>query len=400
MKKTMILLAMVIAAVSCRKPYDPPAINGPQGYLVVEGIINAGPDSTIFNLSRTVNLDSLTAKPELHATLTVQGDNNTSYPLTEMGNGKYACPGLNLDNSRQYCLSIKTANNEAYQSAYLPVLNSPPIDSVSFDTKGALTIPGLNVYVSTHDPAGKVLYYRWAYSESWIFHSNFASLFYSNGDTVLLRNLSTQNITDCWGVDTSSSILLGSSAKLSQDVIYKMPVTSVVSTSEKMEDEYSILVTQYALSADAYNFYTNLKKNTESLGSIFDPEPSQINGNIICSTNPAEPVIGYVSVGASTAKRIFITNRQVPNWQTIPYYTNCKLEFISGGECCLFDDLGNNDVNEYINFDIGHYSNPFIPIDQILEFGNHGPVIGYTASSRPCADCTLRGTNRQPPFWK
>jgi len=395
MKKAIILLAVVIAAGSCKKPYDPPAINGPHGYLVVEGIINAGSDSTIFNLSRTVNLDSLTAKPELHALVAVLGNDNTSYPLTEMGNGKYASPRLNLDNSKMYCLSIKTANNEAYQSAYLPVLNSPPIDSVNFDAKGTLTTPGLNVYVNTHDATGKVTYYRWAYSESWKFHANFASLYYSNGDTVLVRNQLTQNITTCWGADSSSNIILGSSAKLSHNVIYQMPLTSIVSTSEKVEDEYSILVTQYALTADAYNFYTNLRKNTESLGSIFDPEPSQINGNIICSTNPAEPVIGYVSVGASTARRIFITTRELPTWQTIPFYTDCEII----GKCCLYNSQGANQVDFYINYDIDHTPNPDIPIDEILA-GPGGPILGFTATTRPCADCTLRGTNKQPVFWK
>ena len=394
-KKALILLAIGFAAASCRKPYDPPAIKSPRGYLVVEGIINAGSDSTVIKMSRTVNLDSLTgSKPELNAIVTVLGNDNTSYPLTEIGNGKYASPHLNLDNTKSYCLSIKTANNEACQSAYLPVLNSPPIDSVSFDTKGALSVPGLNVYVNTHDPAGKVVYYRWAYSESWIFSANFESNFYSNGDTVLLRNLSTQNITDCWGVDSSSDIILGSTAKLSRDVIYQKPLTSIVSTSEKVGDEYSILVTQYALTADAYNFYTNLQKNTESLGSIFDPEPSQINGNITCSTNPAEAVIGYISVGASTARRIFITTRSLPSWHTIPFYTDCELE-----KCCLYDFEGVNQVNEFINYDIGHYFPPYIPIDQILQ-GPHGPVIGYTAASSRCADCTLRGTNKRPAFWQ
>jgi hypothetical protein len=320
-----------------------------------------------------------------------------------MGKGKYACAGLNLDNSHQYRLSIKTTNGEVYESAYLPALNSPPIDSISFDTKGALTIPGVNIYVTTHDPTGKALYYRWEFNETWIFHSNYASLFYSNGDTVLLRNLVTNNITDCWGNDTSSSILLGSTAKLSRDIIYKIPLTSIVSTSEKVEDEYSILVTQYALTADAYNFYTNLKKNTESLGSIFDPEPSQINGNIQCETNPLEPVIGYISVGSTSSKRIFIPNTRLPRWQTIPYYTNCKLEFDWQGTppqiCCFFDAGGYNEVNEYINYNIGHYSNPFIPLQQLLQFGNRGPVIGYTATTRPCADCTLRGSNKKPAFW-
>ena len=399
MKRTILLLALMVALVSCKKPYFPPTISGPNGYLVVEGAINSGSDSTFITVSRTVNLDSVSFKPELHAILAVQGDNNASYPLIELGKGRYGCAGLNLDNSHQYRLSIKTANNAMYLSAFLPVLNSPPIDSVSYDTKGALTIPGLNVYVTTHDQAGKILYYRWEYNETWVFHSAYSSYFYSNGDTVLTRNQTTDQVYQCWATDTSSSILLGSSAKLSQDIIYKMPLTSVVSTSEKVEDEYSILVKQYALTPDAYDFYTNLKKNTESLGSIFDPEPSQLNGNILCETNPMEPVIGYIGVGSTSDVRIFVTTRQLPTWQTIPFYTNCMLEFDKNQQCCFFNYFGQNEVNEYINYNIGHYSNPFIPIDPILA-GPVGPVIGYTASTRECVDCTLRGTNKKPAFWR
>jgi Domain of unknown function (DUF4249) len=368
----------------------------------VEGAINSGSDSTVITISRTVNVDSVSYKPELHAILTVQGDNNTSYPLTEMGKGKYGCSGLNLDNARRYRLSIKTANNAMYLSAFLPVLNSPPIDSVSFDIKGALAVPGVNVYVTTHDPSGKVLYYRWEFVETWLFHSNYPSEFYSNGDTVLERNLLTDNITNCWGNEASDAILLGSSAKLSQDIIYKMPLTSIVSTSEKVEDEYSIVVRQYALTPDAYNFYTSIKKNTESLGSIFDAQPSEINGNIECTTNPMEPVIGYIGVGSTASKRIFITTQQLPSWNTIPYYTNCKLEFdwqaTPPQKCCYFDAGGYSQVDEYINYNIGHYSNPFIPITTLRDTPD-GPVIGYTASTRPCVDCTLRGTNKKPAFW-
>ncbi len=402
MKKLILLFAILIAAMSCKKPYDPPALKGPNGYLVVEGAINSGSDSTIITISRTVNVDSVSFKPELHAVLTVQGDNNTSYPLTELGKGKYGCAGLNLDNTHKYSLSIKTANNAMYQSAFVPVLNAPPIDSISFDTKGALAVPGVNIYVTTHDPAGKVLYYRWEFVETWLFHSFYPSYFYSNGDTVLARNMITDNITDCWGNQASDAILLGSSARLSQDIIYKMPLTSVVSTSEKVEDAYSILVRQYALTADAFNFYTSIKKNTESLGSIFDAQPSETNGNIMCTTNPSEPVIGYIGVGSTTSKRIFITTRQLPNWQTIRYDPDCKLEFdwnaVPPQKCCYFVDAnGYNQVDEYINYNIGHYSNPFIPLYQLL--APPVGVIGYAASTRPCVDCTLRGSNKKPAFW-
>lgn len=396
MKNWILLLIVLIAVPGCKKPFDPPVIISPQGYLVVEGIINSGSDSTLIKMSRTVGLNGQTnSRPELHAILTVQGDNNTAYPLIELGNGRYGCPGLNLDNKPQYRLQIKTTGNEVYQSAYLPVLNSPPIDSVSYDTKGKFSVAGLNIYVSTHDPTGKVAYYRWAYSESWIFHTGFESNFYSDGYQVLLRNHTTQNITYCWGADSASSINLASTAKLSQDLITQKLLTSIVSSSEKMEDKYSILVTQYALSADAYNFYSNIQKNTENLGSIFDALPSAATGNIICATNPSEPVIGFISVGASTAKRIFITNNLLPAWSTKSFYDGCRLI----PQCCLFGSNGPNQVDDYINYDIGGFPNPYIPIDQLLE-GPDGPVIGYSAATRECADCTLRGTNIQPVFWQ
>src|SRR5437868_11979399 len=90
--------------------------------------------------------------------------------------------------------------------------------------------------------------------------------FKSNGDTVLGRNLTTDNITDCWQSDTSNTVVLGSSAKLTQNVIFNQPIISIASSSEKVRAKYSIQVKQYALSEDAYNFYVNLKKNTEQLG--------------------------------------------------------------------------------------------------------------------------------------
>jgi hypothetical protein len=160
-----ILLIAVLA--SCKKPYNPPVLNNPTGYLVVEGVINSGADSTFIKLSRTVNLSSkVTIKPETGATVTVQGDQNTSYPLTETSEGNYSCAGLNLGNSHKYRLSIVTAGKRQYVSDYMAVLNSPPIDSISYDTKGTLSAPGLNVYVNTHDASGKVLYYRWDYQET------------------------------------------------------------------------------------------------------------------------------------------------------------------------------------------------------------------------------------------
>lgn len=402
-----LLILIVVFAISCKKPYTPPAITAPGTYLVVEGVINSGSDSTIIKLSHTVKLSQKTStNPELNAVVTVDGDQNVSYPLVEMGNGRYASAGLNLNSAHKYRLNIKTAAGAQYLSDYVEVVNSPPIDSISFDTRGTPTGPGLNIYANTHDQNNKARYFRWDYQQTWIIHANFESRYKSNGDTVLIRDLVNDNIYTCWLSDTSSSIVLGSSAKLSQNVILANPITSIVSTAEKLGDEYSILVKQYALTPEAYNFYTNLKKNTEQLGSIFDAQPSQIKGNIHSVANPLEPVIGYVSVGNTSSKRIFIKKSQLPfGWGSDLFYNDCELlkDERFRLPCCYFSIYNGftniNQVDEFINFNKPNFLGyPAIPISAIVRPGQ--PPVGYTAAIKECADCTLRGTNIKPGFWK
>jgi hypothetical protein len=392
----IILSLVAIAASGCKKPYIPPVVAASASYLVVEGVINSGSDSTFIKLSKTVKLSGVvTANPVLNASVVVESDLNKSYPLTETTNGYYVAAGLNLDNTPKYRLRIKTPDEE-YLSDFVAVLNSPPIDSISYTVQNN----GVNIYANTHDPKNSTRYYRWSYNETWIFHSKFESRFKSNGDTVLGRDLINDNIYRCWQSDISSTIVLGSSAKLIQDVIVNSPITFIASTSEKVSNEYSIYVKQYALTKDAYNFYVNLKKNTEQLGSIFDAQPSQINGNIHSVTNPSEPVIGYISVGSTTSQRIFIKSKALPAWETTPFYPDCMLI----KNCCSYvfrdQDFGPyyNQVDLFINYNkgAGQYAPPLIPVDALPG----RPSLGYTAADRECVDCTLRGTNKQPAFWK
>jgi hypothetical protein len=396
-----VAVLIIVALTGCRKPYNPPAISAPGSYLVVEGVINSGADSTFIKLSRTVNLSSNnTNNPELHALLTVESDQNASFPLIETGNGNYASGGLNLDNSRKYRLRIKTANNEEYLSDFVPVVNSPAIDSVSYVIKS----DGVNIYASTHDPKNNTHYYRWDYQETWIFHSIYYSFFKSNGDTVLARDLVNDNVYQCWRSDTSSSIIIASSAKLTKDIVVNNPLTSVSSTSEKFTNKYSINVRQYALTGDAYAFWTNLKKNTEQLGSIFDAQPSTINGNIHAITNPLKPVIGYISVGSVVSQRIFISSQQLPlSFYPAPLYTSCRIDSL---RFLYYPPRGTPvpQEDEFFNYKSPVFTGaqliPVSAIDSFIVKEGRDSTMGHTGAPPECVDCTLRGTNKQPAFWK
>ena len=393
MRNWKLTILILILFAGCKKLYDPPTITAPNSYLVVEGVINSGSDSTIIKLSRTVNIASkITLNPVSDAALTVESDQNAIYPLIATGNGTYISAGLNLDNGRKYRLRIKTTSEE-YLSDFETVINSPPIDSVNFTIQSN----GLNIYSNTHDPQNNTKYYRWDYQETWIIHSQYDSFYKSNGDTVLARDYINDQVYTCWTNTVSSTIILNSSAKLARDVIVNNPIIFIPSSSEKLSSKYSILVKQYALSGDAYSFWENLKKNTEQLGSIFDAQPSQINGNIHSLTNPSEPVIGYMSVGSVASTRIFIANQQLPAWADTPNDPTCMLDTFYYAYMPRGATTPINQVDEYINYNKGAV-NPEIPINPISPPGS--PPIGYTASEPSCVDCTLRGTNKQPSFWK
>jgi hypothetical protein len=394
-KRLYLFLLILAAALGCKKLYAPPAITASNNFIVVEGAISGGPDSAFIKLSRTVKISSkLASIPELNAIITIEDDQNLVFPLTETGNGNYGYAGLALDHARKYRLRIKTSNSEQYLSDLVQVIDSPLIDSVSYDVKGGQTTgPGLNVYVSTHDPTNNARYYRWDYQETWIFHSFFPSYYYSDGDTVRARNQFTQNVTHCWASDTSSTIILGSTAGLSKSVILNNRITFVPSASEKVETQYSILVKQYALTLDAYNYYSAIKKNTEQIGSIFDAQPSTIQGNIHCISDPAKPALGYIIAGNTSSSRIFIANYTLPAWSAIYPYPGCEVE----PNCCYYNFYGVDQVDFYINYKKSGVPHPLVPIDKINPTGD---PIGFYSSTQECVDCTIRGTNKMPPFWQ
>jgi len=385
----------------CKQVYNPKPVAAAGNYLVVEGAINTGTDSTVIRLSRTVPLSyKAGTTPEPGAVVAIISDGGASYPCVEAGKGYYKAPGLNVS-SGNFGLKINTSDGKIYQSDFVPTKNSPPIDSVYYKAKsntvdiyGKVQGAGLEIYADAHDPANNTRYYRWDYVATYEFHSAFNSMLILQTvpvDSVVQRPL-TDQIYTCWRNDTSSTILVSTSAKLAKDVITANPIAFIASTAEEIKSRYSILVKQYAITAGAYNYYTQLKKNTEELGGVFDPQPSQLTGNIHCVSNPAEPVLGYITAGASTQTRIFIDNRELPAWQSITPYDNCILD------TDLYDRKlpGGATINEVKDEIYAGYNTPIV---EYRPDPRAKKPLGYTGSSPFCVDCTFRGTTKRPDFW-
>jgi hypothetical protein len=385
--KNIVALIMLLLMSSCVEPYLPPPIEAPDGLLVVDGFLNGGQGSSTIFLSRTQNLaDTLDAATELGASVSVESEQNRQFSFTEKANGLYTLPALNITAGEKFRLKIITANGREYISAYVAAKATPAIDSISWKTDNQ----GLQLYVNTHDEGNNTWYYRWSFEETWQFTSAFESKFDFINRQLVPR---TEDIYRCWRTQPSTNILIGSSARLTQDVIREFPLQLLPADSDKLAIRYSILVRQYALGREAYEYLQKLEKNTESLGTLFDPQPTQLTGNIRSLSDPSEVVIGYFDVLSEQQKRIFIGREQLPQWPAKTGLEACKADTVDVLEIPPLP-AGYMFVEKkwFYKPILGPVKDPKAPLFVYTE----GAVVSPTA----CVDCRATGTNIKPDFWQ
>jgi Domain of unknown function (DUF4249) len=355
----------------CIRTFTAPEGAVSQNYLVVEGFINAGNDSTYFTLSRSNSLsDSQIVKYESGASVIIEGTNSTTYPLTEFSPGEYSCAPFGAVGNTRYSLHIVTSSGDQYISDDVTPLFTPPIDSVSW----ANTPGGVTIYVNTHGDNNTSRYYHWTYNETFEIQSTFASIYYY--DTVSgypKPRTDFEAHHTCWRTEYPTNILLGSTTGLTNNTIYQLPINFLSDSSWKLKIEYSILVRQQSIDSNTYSFFQLLHNNNDVSGSIFDAQPTAVASNIHSVNHPSETVIGYVYATSTSEQRIFINNFQVPEWY--PEGNSCY-EFML--DFPVDDKLLQSEAIIITAMDTGG---------------------SYLATKPVCGDCTLSGSNVKPAYW-
>ena len=140
--------------------------------------------------------------------------------------------------------------------------------------------------MNTHGANSTSRYYHWAYNETFEFQSTFASIFYYDSVSGVTPRPDFEAHHTCWRTDFPSNIVLASTTGLADNTIYQTPVNFLPDSSWKLKFEYSILVQQQSIDSNTYTFFQLLHNNNDVTGSIFDTQPTAINGNIHCVNNP------------------------------------------------------------------------------------------------------------------
>ncbi len=372
-------MLMILITGACVEPYDPPLNDGDIQYLVVDGFINASNGIATVKLSRTLPVKSPDKLPsESGAFVALEDDQGTTYPLSETRNGLYRGLVSDISLMSRYRLLIRTNQKIEYFSEFIEVKKTPAIDSIHY----VMARDGMDIVVNTHDVTGKTIYFRWTYVETYEYNSRFNSNYMFKGKEVVVRpnNLS---IYTCWKTNLSTNIMIGSTARLKESVISNFPLTFIPQGSIKISRKYSLFVQQQSLTEQAYNYWLNLQKNTEGLGGLFDPLPSEATGNIYSASNPGEKVIGFFSGGSVEETRIFLTPDDLPK----------EMNYNNYSSYCLLDTILLQDVGRVA-------SEGTLLVDGISSLMGPG-LIGYSTSSSDCIDCISSGGNTQrPDFWE
>jgi hypothetical protein len=371
MRSLIIVIVLSVLFASCKEEFEPSTIAGQRNLLVVEGFINTGGGTSVIKLTRTTDLkDAKKLVPEAGAVLGIEGENGSLLESVSGDNGVCTLSTGSLNPIQKYRLKIKTKNGKEYLSDFLENIISPQF-TIGYNAENG----GVRVYVSTNDVTNKLRNFSWAFDETWEFHSKFPSPLEVVNGAIVFRDPSI-NINTCWKSNNSKQILIASTENLSETKIDQFPLLFLSSESEKVKVQYKIKVMQYSITKAAYTYLSKMKKSTEDTGTIFDPQPTEIKGNIRCVSDPDEMVVGYLSAGKPSEKTLYLKKEMMP--PVSPSTT------ASG--CSEIDAYGYNTA---------------------LSFASNGYLITggsvrsdmFKVAPKECVDCRLSGTNIMPNEW-
>jgi hypothetical protein len=373
----------LIGVSACVDPYSPSIIQDNQRILVIEGQLISN-DSTFIKLSRSKPIESDNIfEPEQHAIVYVETEDGVKFQLQEKAAGIYAAPPLNLDYSLQYRLHVRTGDTEEYVSDFAVIKHGHEIDSVTFKEipEGDL----IEFYVYAHDPGNDTRYYMWTCDETFMYNSISRSRYYFENNQIFAR-ASSEELYNCWKTNSTNNFYLTSTEKLAQDVVYDFPLYQIRQASPKLLLGYSVLLKQYALTAEGYQYWSSIKLNSEELGGLFDPIPSQSISNFRCLSTPSKQVIGYFGATSIVTKRIFFTRQEIKGPSTLydaTGYEDC------GGNFIALDDINATNLEGLLIYD-GVYNlvEPF-------------ELQGYATLTKECIDCRFKGgVLKKPDYWR
>lgn len=378
-KNLTYIIVIILATIthSCVEPFEPD-IEGHDDLLVVDALVTNDVGESFVSLSKSFGYNDIDKRSVKDADVNIKDGQGNVYYFFENSNGEYLPndPNFTGQAGQEYQLNIELLNGEVFQSDFMEFKNSPLIDTVitvydEYTTADDDLIQGMRILVSTHDSNNETWYYRWQWDETYETRVQVGSFKYKDRQV-------------CYISSKSNSLEIASSANLSEDKIIDNEIAFIDNKSYRLINRYSMLIKQYALSKEAFDFFRDIEKQNINTGSLFDPIPSVIYSNVSNITNPQHIALGYFIVAGVSKKRIIIDRLELPTNVWFPKKENC--EITCRDSAFIINDLTSNGWF-HIEYISGSCSSS-IP----------GWYHWFTRA-RTCVDCSMLGPTKKPDYW-
>jgi hypothetical protein len=276
MKKVLFYITLALLIISCEDVIDldlPPSESLP----VIEGRITDQPGLKRVWLSRSIAYDSQDSFPRISGADIKLFENGVlveSMTENDTASGEYlfyhqATVGWS------YHIEITTDDGDLWVSNPEEMRRIPEIDTIyqRYETNNPFLEDGYYVYFGLTDPPGLGDSYQWKIA--------------FNGE--FLTGPFSLQLSDDRFVDGNS-------------------ITEILINFEPLNPGDSARVEQYTLTPENYAYWNLVATQTQQVGSIFDPPPAPVIGNMRDANDPGKTVLGYFIVSGMRTADYVIQN--------------------------------------------------------------------------------------------
>ncbi len=301
---TKILLLTLLGLSGCIDPIEF-ELDQSTPQLVIDGYISNEPGPYFIRLS-TSSTETISSTNAISgATVTITDNTGITSTLIELVPGQYETIGLRGEAGKSYQLKVVLATGEEFESSFQEIPEPVEIDSLYFASVSKLAIAtqgstvtrrGVEFFVDVKNDNNATSFYRWDFVSTYQVATPFPA---GAAPTV------------CWVTEEPSAFLnIAESASFGGSKLSNHPIF-FVTNSLRTSIKYSMLLKQMAMDEATYNFWEGIKNLREDNGTIFDPPPARINGNIFSTADPSQTVLGFFAAYGISEKRIFVSREQI-----------------------------------------------------------------------------------------
>lgn len=311
MKRLLILFACLLSIMtySCIDEVDL-NVDTEQRTLVVDGFVTDSLGNFELSLKRSsvigIGNDNI-LDPEPGATVKLMDSNGGTYPYAEMEAGIYHLENFKALRGIDYYIDIVLADGKHYQSRPESLRSASTIDSVKYDVVeetyrnnigDLITERLIKVRIDTDfSQNDEAPFLRWRIGGQYQFQE------IEPGELNPKRCYISVNLD-------LNAIRIADASNIAQDKLINQEISSTT-FDDRFGDQFCYHISQFSISEDEYIYWRNIKDIIDIDGSLFDPPPGTVVGNLFNVDDPTDVAVGYFSVASVYFTREFVNSNEL-----------------------------------------------------------------------------------------